>query len=151
MSRRENLHLTLRFYGEWPRERLDELSAALAAIKRPSEAFDVALKGLRFLPSGRNPRVLIALAEADQRLLSLQRAIETSAQALGMEPETRAYIPHITLARLRDPRQVGRFAELVRQTSCELGSIEAVGFALIESELSSEGSRYTTLARFAFG
>ncbi len=150
MSRRENLHLTLRFFGDWPRERLEELTAALAAIERPAGKIEIPLSGLRFLPSSRNPRVLIALAEADARLLALQRAIETSAQALDMEPETRAYVPHITLARLPDPRQAGRFAEQVRENPCELGSIHADGFSLIESVLSPAGSQYSTLARWPF-
>jgi len=150
MSRRDNLHLTLRFFGEWPRDRLEELTAALAAIERPAGKIDLPLSGLRFLPSGRNPRVLIALAEADPRLLTLQRDIEACAQALGMAPETRAYIPHVTLARLPDPNQAVRFARQVCETECELGSIQADGFAVIESVLSPEGSRYSTIERWPF-
>ena len=150
MTKSENLHLTLRFFGEWPDDRLEELSDALGTVERPNAAFAVSTSGLRFLPNSDNPRIFIALAEAGKPILALQRGLEECARGLGMAPETRPFVPHVTLGRSRDARQAKRFARQVRELELDLGSIEGSGYALMASVLTAEGSQYSTLRRWRF-
>ena len=61
-SPRDNLHLTLRFYGQWPDERLGELEASLSAIDQP-QSVRIELRKLAFFSNERAPRVLVATVE----------------------------------------------------------------------------------------
>ena len=151
MSPPENLHLTLRFFGEWPEERLQDLLDKLEAVPRPAQPFTVQVHGLRFLPDPANPRVFMALLEAQPALLELQRVIEQQARELGMEPERRAYIPHVTLGRIRDARQGRRLVTAVRENPLDLGVTELAGFSLFESRMGDKSSAYTILRRWNFG
>lgn len=141
-TRPENLHLTLRFFGKWPEQRLAELTEVLGAIERPPAPLAAPLVGLRFLPGPHYPRVLMALAEAPPPLLDLQRAIEAGARELGMRPETKPFVPHVTLSRLRDPKQGRPFMDQVEQMKVELGTIKIGGFVLLSSTLEPSGARY---------
>src|SRR5712664_3968170 len=71
----ENLHLTTKFIGEWPEQRLDQMKAALAAVRSPGE-IDIAVRGLGWFPTARNPRVFWAGVSAGEPLVSLARATE---------------------------------------------------------------------------
>ncbi|MBI1358374.1 MAG: RNA 2',3'-cyclic phosphodiesterase [Acidobacteria bacterium] len=148
MTPPESLHLTLRFFGEWPEQRLPELIAALDAIPA-GPALRLQPLGLRFLPTPASPRVFILLLEARPELLQLQRAIEEQARSLGMEPERRVFLPHITLGRVRDVRQAVRLAEALREAEAPaLEAIDATNFALIQSTLGPQGAVYRTLRRW---
>ena len=144
-TRPENLHLTLRFFGKWPEERLPDLVDALEAIDLPTSPLAAPLQGLRFLPGPHYPQVFIALAEAPPPLLALQSEIEACARKLGMRPENKPYLPHVTLGRLRDPKRGQALVEQVEKMKAELGTIEFRGFALISSDLRPEGPRYTAV------
>ncbi len=98
---RQNHHLTLRFIGEVDGRLELEIRSALNALR--SKPFEVTLKGIgRF--GTRRPRALWAGVEANRHLVDLQLSHERLCQTLGLPPETRNFMPHVTLARLRDTR-----------------------------------------------
>src|SRR5580698_176179 len=68
----ENLHVTIKFIGEWPEPRLGELKAALAAVASP-HPINIAIRGLDWFPSARNPKVFFAGIESGQDLRTLAR------------------------------------------------------------------------------
>src|SRR5207247_10615103 len=88
----EKLHITTKFIGEWPEEKLDELKLALASVKAPGPV-NIVIRGL-----GRLPRVLYDAVEANEALPALAAATE---RAVGGPPEYRADRPHATLERTR--------------------------------------------------
>ena len=51
----DNLHVTTKFIGEWPEERLDELKGALSAVPKPGE-LKIAIRGLGWFPNPHHPR-----------------------------------------------------------------------------------------------
>lgn len=130
----EKLHITTKFIGEWPEERLDDLKRALASIKAPAPV-DIVIRGL-----GRLPRVLYAAVEPNEALTALAAATE---RAVGVPAEdqadNRVYRPHITLARTRK-----RVPHVDLETST-IGSFRASSFALY---LSAAG-KYTKLQEFS--
>src|SRR3954465_5496863 len=93
----EALHLTLKFIGEFPDAKLDELKAALAKVQ--SEPFDISFSGTGFFPTAKSARVFWVGVRADERLQKLASAIDEAVAKLGVEREVRAYSPHLTLAR----------------------------------------------------
>src|SRR5689334_9016374 len=117
-----NLHITTKFIGQWPEERLDELKSALAGVKSP--ALQVAIRGLDFLP-GRSPRVFYCGIDAPG-IADLAASTDRATAALGIESESRAYTPHLTLARIKERGGLERLrAAIAALPSADFGSFPA--------------------------
>ena len=98
----DSVHLTLKFIGETPESRVEEIDAALAALSW--KPFMVLVRGIGFFPGKRSPRVLWAGLDAST-MDGLAQQIDTRMERLGFEKEKRAFRPpHLTLARSRDKR-----------------------------------------------
>src|SRR6185312_11448683 len=89
----ENYHVTLRFIGDIDDALAHEAASALGRIRRP--AFDLRFQGLTSF-GGRKPRAVIAEATTPQVLMELQAEQERLMRRIGLEPEGRKYIPHVT-------------------------------------------------------
>ncbi|MGD2143484.1 MAG: RNA 2',3'-cyclic phosphodiesterase, partial [Anaerolineae bacterium] len=83
----EGIHLTLKFLGDTPRDRLPTIREALSVVARNAPACALAAEGLGCFPNKRRPRVLwVGVSEATGRLEALQRAIEEAMTGLGYRP-----------------------------------------------------------------
>ena len=101
-SPRENLHLTLRFFGDVAENQADDLDAALGEVALRKRAFAVKLKGAGFF-GGAEPHSLHIKADASDALMALAADCEKAARRAGLPPETRKFTPHVTLAYLNRP------------------------------------------------
>jgi RNA 2',3'-cyclic 3'-phosphodiesterase len=149
-TRREALHLTLRFLGEI--DERAELAARerFAAAARTIAAFDAVTRELGCFPDARRPRVLwIGVREIDgePRLGRLAEALERAAQASGLAPERRPFEGHLTLARA--PR--GGRPSAPAERAGRAVPIPVTEVVLFESRLGPTGARYTARARFPLG
>jgi 2'-5' RNA ligase len=143
-----NLHITTRFIGEWPAERLPELEAALAAVPGTG-AIPIHVHELGFFPNAHAPRVFWAGVEASPGLATLAAETDRALATLGLEPEGRPYSPHLTLARIKAPVPLQTLREAIAALpSLDFGDFAADRFHLYQSRLSSAGSVYTKLAEF---
>src|SRR5690242_14051033 len=95
-----NLHITTKFIGQWPEDRLEEMKAALAAMP-PHTPIPVAIRRVGFFPNPHSPRVFWCGVEAPG-LEALAADTDRATAALGVESEKCAYSPHLTLARIKD-------------------------------------------------
>ena len=101
----ENYHVTLRFIGELPVWRAEEVDHALANIRAPG--FELTLAGVgAFNKAGRVSSLYIGI-DRNPALEHLQTKVERALQAAGVEGERRRYIPHVTMARLEGARSEG--------------------------------------------
>jgi 2'-5' RNA ligase len=142
----EKLHITTKFIGEWPEEKLDELKAALAAITCPAPV-DVAIRRIGWLPNPRSARVLYAGVEASETLAALAAETERAAEKIGVAAEDRIYRPHVTLARARKTVPLDALKRTLAEIELSaIGSYRASSFALY---LSAAG-KYTKLQEFPF-
>jgi 2'-5' RNA ligase len=137
-----NLHITTKFIGQWPEERLDELKAALYGIPhRPPIA--VTVRGLGFFP-----RSFWCGIDAPD-LPSLAADTDACTSVLGVPTEKRAFNPHLTLGKIKERPDLKPLAEAIaRMPSLEFGSFAAGAFSLYQSTLKPSGSVYTKLAEF---
>jgi 2'-5' RNA ligase len=143
-----NLHITTKFIGEWPEDRLPELQAKLAGLPRRS-AISVSIRNLGFFPNPRSPRVFWCGIEAPG-LAGLAAETDDATASLGIPRETRPFSPHLTLARIRDRVALDKlYSAIAGLPSVEFGHFEARRFFLYESQLRRGGSVYTKLAEFA--
>jgi 2'-5' RNA ligase len=144
-----NLHITTKFIGEWPDARLAELRTALAAVP-PRAAIAVRIHHLGFFPNPHAPRVFSCGIDAPG-LSELAGDTDRATAALGVAPETRAFSPHLTLARIKDRPNLQPLREAIAGLpELEFGSFAAAGFCLYQSQLRPGGSVYTKLAEFPF-
>lgn len=148
-ARIEGLHVTLKFIGEIPAEKV---GAIVSALKSVAFAKPVALnfRGLGFFPNERRPRVLWAGIEAAPDLAALATAVETVIAQLGIAREDRAFSPHLTLARFDSSRGLDRLHAAIESAGVlEFGGAIANEFHLYQSVLKRGGAEYTRVASFA--
>ena len=142
----EQLHLTLRFIGEVERPVADDIADALAAIRSP--AFELRINGTgRF--EQRNSGALWAGVEPKAPVAALAAKVERSCQQAGLEPERRAFHPHITLARWKGRRTREVAAYLDRTRGLASDPFEVDSFIVLESRLSKHGAHYEEVASYA--
>ena len=144
-----NLHITTKFIGEWPEERLPELQTALAGLPDRPE-IEVAVAKVGFYPHERAPRVFWCGIEAPG-LEALAAHTDAATASLGVGRENRAYSPHLTLARIKDRPDLRPLLNAIATVgSLDFGRFTARSFFLYRSQLRPTGSVYTKLAEFPF-
>lgn len=139
------LHLTLRFIGEVDHHRAEDIAAALGALHAP--AITARIAGTSLFERRGQPHMVWAGVEPLAPLAALHRKIDQLLARVGVPPETRAFLPHITLARLN--RTSGPVAPFLAQS----GDLATPPFVfdhvlLYESELAHGGARYHPVARY---
>ena len=147
-GREENLHLTLKFRGEIPVTTAEALSNAAQAAARAIDQFDLVVGGCGAFPAQAAPRVLwLGIEDPSGKLAALHRAIEDECERAGFAREPRDFHPHLTIARLRKPQGSRQLAAVHEELGFSPEAVSVSQIVVIRSELSSEGSRYTVLAR----
>ncbi len=149
--RPEGVHLTLKFLGDVPESRLDEVARAVSATVEGHPPFDISTGGFGAFPNTRRPQVLwVGVEGCLEPLLRLQADVDAALDALGFPTETRPYHPHLTLARLdrRMPAAARRAAlDALESTGLAAGMhIPVRSVSLVESILGRGGARYLRLA-----
>jgi RNA 2',3'-cyclic 3'-phosphodiesterase len=160
--RPESLHITLKFIGEQPPERVEAVTERLRRLE--GNAFEVRAGGYGFFPTAKAPRVFWIGIHSGPQLAQLAENIDIATAELGIPREDRPYSPHLTLARAGGRRSSGSpkwlkgdfpnatFAVLEKRLAAmgelDFGAMTAHEFILYQSHLSPKGSKYTKLQRF---
>ena len=138
----ENFHLTLRFIGEVPAHRAEEIDHALSGLA--ASAFPLSFTGVGTFAKGGREVALWAGVERCAALDHLQNKIETALQRCGLEAERRRFIPHVSLARLGESVAEHKLAAWVQAHNLfRAGPFEIEHFTLFSSRLGKEASAYT--------
>ena len=161
--RPESLHVTLKFIGEQPPERVEAITERLRRVE--SSRFEIRIRGYGFFPTANAPRVFWIGIDAGPQLAELAESIDIATAELGIPREDRPFSPHLTLARAGAGRSSGSpkrqkgdgpnatFAVLAKRLAAmgelDFGTMTAHEFILYQSQLSPRGSKYTKLQRFA--
>lgn len=148
----ENLHLTLKFLGETEEKRLERIRPALAEVAHAGTPFSVELAGTGSF-GGRVPRVVwVGVQEGAEPLTELARQVETSLARVGFPKEKRGFSAHLTLGRVRSPRNAEALLAAIAETQAEkFGAVEVRQFELMQSQLHPTGSTYTIVDKFPLG
>ncbi len=141
----EQLHLTLRFIGEVDHHKAEDIAAALGALHAPMVRAQVA--GVDLFERQGRPHMVWARMEPHAPLAALHRKVDQLLARAGVAPETRAFVPHVTLARLnRGSGPVAPFLAL--NSDLASAAFEFHHVTLYESELGHGGSRYHPVVRY---
>jgi len=143
-----NLHVTLKFIGEWPEDKLPQLEAALRAVGR-REPFAADVKGLGWFPNPHHPRVFWVGVQAGDALTALAKDVDAMLSPLGIKSEDRPFNAHLTLARIKEPAPLDGLRSAIAQLeSMDYGSFTVDRFHLYRSQPGSAGSIYTKLSEY---
>lgn len=137
----QRMHLTLRFLGNTPLDKLDALAAALDDVAERHAPFELHLDALGCFPNERAPRVIWVGVQGDLATAeALRGAIEERIEPLGWEPEEKSFRPHLTLGRVKERKAD---IELPWGQGVAPAVINVEEIVLFESELRRTGPRYT--------
>jgi 2'-5' RNA ligase len=141
----ENVHFTLRFFGDTPLSQIDEIEACLKRIK--FNPFEIQVEGVGAFPKKNRPRVIwIGVSKNATRIQSLKREIDENLEELGYRPERKQFTPHATIARVRHIKDVRIITTNLEELAEEnIGSMTVSNFSMKKSTLTSSGSIYNTL------
>lgn len=150
------IHLTLKFLGNIPSKRVTEITEAMRTAVQGISRFHLEISGMGAFPSLRQVRVFwVGIGGEVDKLSRLQQNIDSALTALGFAKEERSFVPHLTLARIKQgasPLERRGFGELVGATSFEdKYHVEVEAISLMRSQLTPAGAIYTRLMTVALG
>jgi RNA 2',3'-cyclic 3'-phosphodiesterase len=147
----EQMHLTLKFLGAVPTERVADISAALERIAPDAAPLPLAAGGLGAFPSLGSARVLWAgIGAGAVEAAAVAAAVDRATAALGFPPEARAFRGHLTLGRVRSPRAGQALADAVKAMGApDFGAWTASELVLFESRLGARGALHVPVSRHA--
>jgi len=147
VPRAEGVHVTLKFLGDIPEASVEKISEILREIATSFMQFEVEIKGSGCFPNPRNPRVLWAGLQDNGQLVELARRVDESMVRIGFEPEKRAFTPHITIARVKSPKDIDKAMNILREFEDEsFGSFKVIDIRLKKSTLTPSGALYEDLS-----
>lgn len=162
----ENLHITLKFIGAWPEERLAGLRAALEHIPF-GRTVEIAIAGFGWFPNPHYPHSFFAGVQSAPALAELAGRIDEVLLPLGIRKEARPFKPHLTLARIKDNQNVSPLRQQIAKMTdrfnfdpaqrparvaggaVNFGKFDASEFHLYSSQTTPNGSIYTSLSAYS--
>ena len=149
----DRLHVTLKFLGAVPEERLDAVREAIAGAAAGSRPLRLEVRGAGGFPSSRRARVIwLGLSGDPGGLAELAGELGRRLAPMGFAVEGRPLTPHVTIGRSRDGRgSPGLGGAIAGAATAEAIQWRAGEISLFRSHLSSEGARHEVLARFPLG
>ncbi|QDT50351.1 2'-5'-RNA ligase [Symmachiella dynata] len=142
----ENWHVTLKFLGDTQESMIAPLTAILEEAAAGREPFLVDLHGLGVFPHLRRPNVVWVGLRTDAGLGELVETFNERLAPLGFPRETRPFAPHLTVARIKRTAPVELATYVANNANTDYGSHIVESLELYQSELTSQGARYTVMA-----
>ena len=141
----ENIHFTLRFFGDTPLTKLDQIRAHLERIE--ITPFEIEIAGVGSFPNRRRPRIIwVGVVNNASKITSLKDEIDSSLLELDYQPEKRKYTPHATIARVRHVKDSKRIADNLENLADEvIGTMTITKINMMKSTLTPSGPIYEIL------
>ena len=148
----ERMHLTLKFLGDVAPERIPSIGSSLTEAAGSFSPLRLQPMGCGAFPTIKEIRVVWAGLRGDlDRLRQLHQRIDSSLVTIGFEPEKRPFMPHLTLGRIKEVRNLQPLREaLLSHAAFQAEAFDAPDVVLYKSELSREGAQHTPLLRAVF-
>ncbi|KQN29669.1 RNA 2',3'-cyclic phosphodiesterase [Sphingomonas sp. Leaf38] len=145
----DQLHITLRFIGAVERPVAEDIAVALSHVVAPAPVVSLAGVG-QFEKRGRTDTLWVGFTPHDA-LAALHRKVDQACVRAGLEPERRAYLPHMTVARLPRSAAVGIAVDpwLATHAGLASASFPLPHLVLYQSHLGRDGATYAPVARWA--
>lgn len=147
----ENLHLTLKFLGSVPAEKITYIQTAVESATANFPAFTITLTELGGFPRLERPKVIWTGAKMTCDLSVLVKDLNVILEPFGISKEDRAFSAHITLGRVRSFKNLTALAGKLKEIAVpEIGQ-DVRTVSLMKSELSAQGPRYRLIKELSLG
>jgi 2'-5' RNA ligase len=143
----ENWHLTLRFLGEVPSEKINSCIAQVETALQSLTSFEFSLGGLIPFPTN-HPRLLVVQVSLSIALNKLHQLIEEAMTTIGFKADPQAFFPHITLGKFQQLFSAAHFMALKKEEIFIPPNQLATNVVLFESQLTPAGSIYQATHEF---
>ena len=143
-------HLTLKFFGDVSAGDVDQISRILHNRLQFGAAIRLKIEKLGILPDASRPRVLWCDTSGNvEGLAALQKQMEADFAGIGFPEEDRPFRAHLTLARIKDPREISGLNDaLTKHAAFSAGEFQVREMILFQSKRTPQGAIYTRLATF---
>lgn len=138
--RAEKLHLTLSFIGALEEEKIQQIALSLQEALIPAIETEILITHIDWFPPESKPRLVAAYVERTEALLALQHRVSNALETIGIMPEKKRYLPHITLGRHGNNKQKSHLPDFDIKTSYVADRV--IGY---ESKMTEQGSEYISL------
>jgi 2'-5' RNA ligase len=150
----ENIHLTLKFFGDTEESRLEKLSARLRQELAGQASFQLEVGGFGAFPNLNHPRVFWCGLKMTPGLKAVVDTVESASTAMGYDPEKRPFSPHLTLGRSSERSLPGALEEIItaikRFPIDPIGTLSVSELVIFRSQLNPGGSIYTPIFLIPF-
>lgn len=144
-----NLHVTLKFLGDTDEKILPDMYAAIEDSLTGEESFDLSFDGLGCFPNLNRPRVFwVGIENGFSNLKELSRKVEGAVRPFGFEPEKRKFSAHLTIGRVKDPRNIDLLTTDYGRMEFAAGASKISNVVFYQSTLRPSGPMYTPLRTF---
>ncbi len=146
--RPENIHLTVIFMGDVNEKEIDAIISSIDPIAPKYKPFDISLGRMGLFPGIKRPRTIWLGLNGDiGGIASLKSELEKPLESFGIEPEKRAFRPHLTLGRFRKPVNKPDILKKVMDDYANISGPTGMldRLVLFKSELKPGGSVYTQI------
>lgn len=146
-----NLHVTLKFLGQVPIDRLAPIGRALAKAARRVPPFEILAWGVGGFPTLARARVLW-VGLRGEALVALARYVDDELASIGFSSDDRPIVPHVTIGRVRGSRNFKSVLESIEPLSAaSFGRSRVNDLVLYESDLSADAPVYSVIERVCLG
>lgn len=147
----ENFHITLKFFGKTPEEKLPDIQKALQEVASGYQTFTLTMTGTGIFGSSYKPRVIWFGTENNETLKQLGEKILNALDEAGFPRDRQNFVPHLTIGRIRKIEHKKNFQEAItahRHDFLQECTVDKI--ILYESLLKPGGVVYKPLMKFSF-
>lgn len=141
-------HITLKFLGDVPVNRISDVSDAVRSATAAVTAFRISFCGTGAFPNLRRPNAIwVGVTDGADQLAQLACAVETALEPLGFPREDRPFRAHLTIGRVRSHKGLGALSTRIAEArDLPIGDMEVTEAVVMKSVLTPRGPIYTKLA-----
>ncbi len=150
--RPELLHVTLKFLGDTDEGLTPQIHERIVTACNGIGPFRVRLQGMGAFPSMSNIRVVWVGMQDGEQLGVIAGKLDAALKELGFERDKKGFVPHLTVARTRTPRNIANVQEILRENAAtDYGEYAVDRILLKKSVLSPQGPTYSTVIEHILG
>lgn len=143
-----NVHVTLKFLGEVTENRLEEIYSGTVKALSGARSFNLRLKNLGCFPNLTRPRVVwVGVDKGEEKLSEMQKRIEEELYKVGFPKEERKFSAHLTIGRVKSPKNIEKLVELIEKTDFETEEVKVKEVMVMKSQLHPLGAIYTPMKK----
>lgn len=142
----DNIHITLRFLGNRPLKKIEQISKDLPLFCPDFRSFKIKLHSLAGFPDLNNPKVIWAgISDGSDPILKIYHMVNEGLARLGIPKEREEFVPHLTIARCKTSEESFSTAAAIKKTGFTPVQTEITSLTFYQSALSSDGPAYEVI------